>query len=346
MVRHAGTTRTNAYADDLDFATSETLEDLLRTAERGDRGGGEPRGVRGAEDLGCYVKALPSRLTGKAAKLAAHLNPANRTPFEAVNLPPGVMSPMALTLLVSKYWGPEPEELSVSFVEDIPSNLRERIVEHMNAWSERIGKSFAETNGVGLVRITLEDDGFWSFLGTDVALIPESQPTMSLEGFSMRTPEREYKRVVRHETGHTLGFPHEHMRKELVARIDRQKAFAFFLETQGWDSRTVEQQVLTPLGHASVVGTPADEDSIMCYQLPGSITKDGRPIAGGLDINETDFAFAEVLYPQASPVDSRSRKGHKAGKSSAKKRARGENLGIAPDWGEENDVDLTGYGLA
>ncbi len=39
----------------------------------------------------------------------------------------------------------------------------------------------------------------------------------------MQTPESEYHRVVRHETGHTLGFPHEHMRKELVEKIDRRR---------------------------------------------------------------------------------------------------------------------------
>jgi hypothetical protein len=42
--------------------------------------------------------------------------------------------------------------------------------------------------------------------------------------------------VIRHETGHTLGFPHEHMRKDLVAKIDPDKAIAFFSETQGWSA--------------------------------------------------------------------------------------------------------------
>jgi hypothetical protein len=45
------------------------------------------------------------------------------------------------------------------------------------------------------------------------------------------------------------------------------------------------------------MGTPADQDSIMCYQLPGSITKDGQPIKGGTDIDKTDFAFCGKIYP-------------------------------------------------
>jgi hypothetical protein len=84
--------------------------------------------------------------------------------------------------------------------------------------------------------------GYWSYLGTDILLIPPSQQTMNLEGFTMNMPETEYRRVIRHEAGHTLGFPHEHMRKELIARIDREKAYDYFWHTWAgtapwWTSR-------------------------------------------------------------------------------------------------------------
>jgi hypothetical protein len=87
------------------------------------------------------------------------------------------------------------------------------------------------------------------------------------------------------------------MRREIVARIDRQKAYDYFLRTQGWSPAMVDQQVLTPLDERSIFGTAADQTSIMCYQLPGLITKDGRPILGGPDINTTDRAFAKRIYP-------------------------------------------------
>jgi hypothetical protein len=170
----------------------------------------------------------------------------------------------------------------------------------MNAWSCAI--QFVQTSGTGQVRISREGDGYWSYLGTDILHISTSRQTMNLQDFTMNTPDSEYKRVIRHETGHTLGFPHEHMRREIVARIDRQKAYDYFRRTQGWSQSMVDQQVLTPLDEHSIFGTPTDQTSIMCYQLPGLITKDGNPVLGGTDINPTDRAFANRFYPTAAAL--------------------------------------------
>ena len=76
-------------------------------------------------------------------------------------------------------------------------------------------------------------------------------------------------------------------------------AFAHFDREEGWSREEVEEQVLTPLAKRSIMGTKeSDPPSIMCYQLPGSIMKDRKPIPGGPDINPNDFAFARSLYPK------------------------------------------------
>ena len=250
--------------------------------------------------LVCTLKTLPTRLLAKSAETATMINPANAPVFGPLtevdrDLHP---EPLAIAVLTSKYWGPRPRQLTVSFMESTPADLRARIIRHMNAWTRTASISFVETQGTGDVRISRGRGGYYSYLGTDILHIPKNRQTMNLEGFTMNTPESEYKRVIRHETGHTLGFPHEHMRRALVARIDPEKAYEYFRRTQGWDRQTVDQQVLTPLDERSLMGTPADQTSIMCYQLPGSITRDGRPILGGVDINQTDYAFAGRLYPK------------------------------------------------
>ena len=209
-----------------------------------------------------------------------------------------------LALVIGRRWPATGVRLTVKFLDGAPKDLRTRILLHMNAWAKTANVAFTETTGAAQVRIARlasppAMSGYWSYIGTDILNIPANQPTLNLEAFTMATPESEFHRVVRHETGHTLGFPHEHMRSELVKKIDPAKAIAFFGRTQGWTPDEVRAQVLTPISDASLIGTVhSDERSIMCYQIPGSITKSGQPILGGLDIDAQDFAFAASIYPK------------------------------------------------
>jgi len=311
-----GTKSTQATAGREDAQLREALAKIAEVASQAVAYGGHPGHAYDEEDdhqhavdddLGCVPKSLPERLRIRAAELSAEINPVNSPAYSrssalALGMAP---EPMRIAVLTSKYWGPTPRKLTVSFMETTPSDLRKRIVSHMNAWTKTGCILFVETSGEGQVRISREPGGYWSYLGTDILLIPKSRQTMNLEGFAMTTPESEYKRVVRHEAGHTLGFPHEHMRKALVARIDPKKAYPFAAANYGWDKKTVDEQILKTLDEKSIMATPPDQTSIMCYQLPGSITYDGKPILGGSDINATDAAFVGKIYPKpglAAPV--------------------------------------------
>jgi hypothetical protein len=88
------------------------------------------------------------------------------------------------------------------------------------------------------------------------------------------------------------------MRRALVDKIDRRKAIAYFKRTDGWSERDTIDQVLTPIEESAIRGTMADPKSIMCYQIPGEITKNGKPIPGGLDIDKSDYRFAGQIYPK------------------------------------------------
>lgn len=290
-------------------------------------------------DIGCVPRQLPSRLLIPAAQTATRLNPANGLNVAAMaslGLGGDIMEPQRIAVLTSKYWGPQPRQLTVSFMDSAPADLRARIIGHLNAWNRWGGISFVETRGVGQVRISLGGSGYWSYLGTDILHIPAGQQTMNLQGFTMNTPEREFRRVIRHEAGHTLGFPHEHMRRELVARIDPQKAYDYFLRTQGWSREMVDAQVLTALDNRSIMGTPPDQDSSMCYQLPSSITRDGRPIRGGTDINASDGAFCARIYPKMGGAAGAALNG--SGRDGeVHPEAAASNVGA---WGPEEDVTV------
>lgn len=253
----------------------------------------------------CSIKLLPEGQWEAAAKTAAEHNPMNRpATSQFMRAMPGEnLGHARLAVLHSKYWGVGGVKLTVGFLEPASSALKKRILSHMNAWNKYCNVKFTLSTTSPQVRIAFStpppDDGYWSYLGTDILHIGKNEPTMNLDSFTMDTPESEFIRVVRHETGHTLGFPHEHLRAEIINRIDRQKGIAYFEQTQGWSEQEVIAQVLTPIpGSALTATAQADEHSIMCYGLPGQIMKDGKPVPGGTNIDTLDRKFAASVYPK------------------------------------------------
>src|SRR5215213_6907669 len=226
----------------------------------------------------CRPKSLPFEKLVAAERRAIEVNPENAMERRIVERTPIGRrgGPRRIAVVVARKWPVGGVRLSVSFLDSPSTALRARILQHMNAWGEHANVLFSETQGVGQVRIARLDSppdmaGYWSYVGTEILEAEEDEPTMNLEGFTMRVSEAEFRRVVRHEAGHTLGFDHEHMRSDIVKRIDREKAFKLFKKEQGWTRKEIEEQVLTPLSKRSIMGTrESDPLSIMCYQLPAS----------------------------------------------------------------------------
>jgi hypothetical protein len=263
------------------------------------------RSSASAPVLVCTPKRLPLELAVHAANVATTINPLNHAPVERLaRVMTGFArpSPQRIAVMTTKYWHTNGVHLTVGFLDNPEPALRRRIIQHMNAWAKTANVHFKESKSSPQVRIARAggpDGGYWSYLGTDILTIKAGEATMNLEGFTMKTPESEFHRVVRHETGHTLGCPHEHMRRQLVKLIDVKKAIKYFGQTQGWSPDEVRAQVLTPIEQSVLRGTAnADANSIMCYQLPGTITKNGKPIVGGSDIDALDYQFMASVYPK------------------------------------------------
>jgi hypothetical protein len=234
----------------------------------------------------CRPKALTIPQAELAARRSIKINPANaahsRTVIRTTVGRRG--GPRRLALLVGNRWPETGIKLTVQFLDNPSHALRKLILLYMNAWNESANVEFVETSNTGLVRIARHDHpkdmaGYWSYVGTQILGVAEGEPTLNLEGFTARVSEAEFRRVVRHEAGHTLGFEHEHMRLDLVNKIDRKMAIAYSDETEGWTKKETIEQVLTPLSKKSIMGTTeSDPISIMCYEIPADITKDGVAI--------------------------------------------------------------------
>jgi hypothetical protein len=282
-------------------ATSELATDMRSKKEM--QCTTPPAMERVKSNTGCTIKKLPEDQLVQAADTAIRINPANAPNIDGLRAlrataPGGVIPPSRIAALTAKYWGAKGVRLTVGFLDSPAADLRARILLHMNAWGQWSNVRFVETTTSPQVRVARVADGYWSYLGTDILQIAANKSTMNLDGFTMNTPDSEFHRVVRHETGHTLGFPHEHMRQEIINRIDQEKAIAYFMATQGWTRQEVIAQVLTPLANSALIArAQADVHSIMCYWLPASIMKDGVAVVGGTDIDALDAQFVSTLYP-------------------------------------------------
>jgi hypothetical protein len=258
--------------------------------------------------MACRDRQLPFDLALQAGRMAARINPANETPQFALNnlaaqfgisLP---IHPEHTALLNSAYWGVKGVHCTVGFLERVPADFQQHFLMHANAWGQyaNVVFSLAGPGEVPMVRVTCRGDGYWSYLGPQILSIPADQPTMSLQDFDRGMPESEWRRVVRHEVGHTLGLLHEHALPEIIALLDPEAVIADFMATQGWSRQMIIEQILTPPAPGSYRSRKPNANSIMCYQFAAKDTRNRQPIPGGLDITPDDGAFVGSLYPRAS----------------------------------------------
>ncbi|KAL0058792.1 hypothetical protein AAF712_014499 [Marasmius tenuissimus] len=149
------------------------------------------------------------------------------------------------------------------------------------------------------IRFSFHSNDSWSYIGTQILeQTKPQQPTMNI-AVSPDLSNPDFVTTLLHETGHTLGFTHEHFRPGLIERIDEKEAIAYY-KTMGWTEDQTKRNVLKPLSptHEYDLSYEMDIHSIMCYAIPNRILKDGSgDIPGGQDLSEYDKKHAAKVYP-------------------------------------------------
>lgn len=237
------------------------------------------------------------------AQLAADDEPLNRPRIPAELKP--VATPQFIAAITSKWWRKEKTHFTTYFFGGTTA-VKDRIIKFANVWGEvsAIKHSWTNDQNAADFRCAYTADGYYSYLGQDCRSIPVNRNTMNLQGMdSLSVPDAELMRVVPHEYGHAMGFPHEHSRQTIIDLLDVEKTVREMQRQTGWTRTQIMQQVFTVLSESAIFGTEPDVNSIMCYWFSGACTKSGQPIPGGNKLSPSDIAFAAKTWPKAGPVE-------------------------------------------
>lgn len=205
-----------------------------------------------------------------------------------------------LALVRGRLWKPG-TVLKVKFMPPYPiDELRSRIINAAKQWEKYANLKFdiVNDNETADIRIKVTNSGSsWSYVGTDMKMIPQNQHNMEFGWFDHRTNIKEINRTTIHEFGHAIGCIHEHQNPSAGIPWDLDKLYAYYQRTQGWDRATTYHNVVKTYDKNSTNFSQTDPKSIMMYAIPNELTQGDYSVGWNSELSEMDKLFIETVYP-------------------------------------------------
>ena len=248
----------------------------------------------------CIDVSLPDELLLESMRRAIAENPHNAPAINPRTLPPGVMPDIPhvyLAAITGKLWQPG-RVLRVRFLDGDPK-VHERIPPFAHQWSQHANITFQFGNDPDAeIRISFQNNGSWSYLGTDALVIPKTQPTMNFGWLTPATSNDEYLRVVTHEFGHALGCIHEHQNPANNIPWDREVVYRYYQGPPNfWSREQVDINLFTRYEADITQFSAFDPKSIMLYPIPNEFTIGDFEVGWNKALSDTDKQFITTLYP-------------------------------------------------
>lgn len=216
----------------------------------------------------------------------------------------GVMRPLPqeLAVLAGKRWQ-NGRTLRVSFV-DGEDSVQAKVEEYAHQWSDfgNIKFDFGSDPDAE-IRISFQERGSWSYLGTDALSIPESEPTMNYGWLTPDSSEDEYSRVVIHEFGHALGCIHEHQNPAGNIPWDKEAVYNYYMgPPNNWTKQQVDHNLFEKYDADITNFSELDSSSIMLYPIPNQFTIGDFEVGWNTELSDTDTQFIATQYPGVEPA--------------------------------------------
>jgi len=244
----------------------------------------------------CIDRVLTPDQAVDAAERAIEENPSN-VPI----LRPGVgiapPSRMELAALTGKLWQ-NGRTLRVRFL-DGPAAVRAKVETIAHIWSQsaNITFEFGDLADAEL-RVSFNQRGSWSYIGTDALAIPKAEPTINFGWLTTSSSDDEYNRVVLHELGHALGCIHEHQNPSASIPWNKEAVYAYYAgPPNNWSRADVDNNLFRTYSRSLTQFSDFDRESIMLYPIPKEHTIGGYEVGWNRHLSPTDKQFIGVLYP-------------------------------------------------
>lgn len=207
------------------------------------------------------------------------------------------------------------DTLTACFMGGSP-DLRAFFVEVGKTWDDAISVNFdygdppgyrdCANSNASRIRISFEQDGSWSYVGTDALSIPSNEATLNIAAPAnlASANRRKLGGTILHELGHALALKHEHQSPESDCETELNWPLVYAaLSANGWDQNTIDRNMRQFVSSPRLRVSEYDRESIMHYSLPVQWFIKGPDsscwVARNDDVSAQDLAAAAEAYPQS-----------------------------------------------
>ncbi len=248
----------------------------------------------------CVDRILSEEQMMVAAQKALEENPANAPIVSfAPSIGVPIMPPPFLALITGKKWR-NGRTLQVRFLDGSPA-MQAKVEQYAHRWSAYANINFAfGSSPTAEIRVSFQQEGSWSHIGTDALGIPKNQPTVNFGWLREGTADEEYSRVVTHEFGHALGCIHEHQNPVASVPWDKEAVYRYYAgPPNNWSRDQVDLNLFQKYSRDITQFSKFDKNSIMLYAIPNQFTIGDFEVGWNTHLSETDTSFIETMYPPA-----------------------------------------------
>jgi Matrixin len=183
--------------------------------------------------------------------------------------------------------------------------VQAKVEQYARQWEQYANINFQFVDGKNaVIRISFEQDGSWSALGTDALVeeyFPKNEPTMNYGWLTPNSEEDDYSSVVLHEFGHALGMIHEHTSPVNGIQWNKEAVYESLSGPPNrWDKETIDFNMFERYTITQTQFTEFDPHSIMLYSFPKEWTLNGMSFPVNTVLSEKDKKFISARYPKTT----------------------------------------------